>query len=138
MAQTKQGKQTILVVDDDADYVEMNRVVLEKAGYAVITAYNATECMKTLTATVPDLIILDVMMGKMTDGFFATYDIRKNPNVKNVPILMVTAVNTTVPYRFEPDDQYLPVDKFIDKPIAPKVLIETVQAMLAKAAGGKP
>ena len=127
------NKKKILIVDDDADFVEMNRIVLENEGYEIITAFNAEEGLKKAFHDLPDLIILDVMMGKMTDGFFATYDLRKKESTKNIPILMITSVNETVPYTFEPDDQYLPVDQFLDKPVKPEDLIRKVKDMLASA-----
>ena len=123
-------KKKILLVDDDADFVAVNRMILEKNGYEVHAAYNAEEGVKKAQKVRPDLIVMDVMMGKLTDGFFATYDLRKADETKTIPILMVTSVNETVPYTFEPDDQYLPVNAFVDKPIAPEVLLEKVRHML--------
>lgn len=125
-------KKNILLVDDDADFIEANRIVLEKAGYDVITAFSAKEGIERAFECLPDLIILDVMMERMTDGFFVTYDLRKNEETKNIPILMLTSVNETVPYEFEPDEQYLPVDRFIEKPVTPRQLSEAVSEMLAE------
>jgi CheY-like chemotaxis protein len=127
----------ILLVDDDADFTEMNRAVLENHGYTVFAAYNGEEGVKMTREVRPDLIVMDVMMGKLTDGFFATYDIRKNPEIKDTPIIMVSAVNETVPYRFEPDAQYLPVNRFVDKPIKPEQLLKLVEEMLAEKGKGK-
>ena len=123
-------KKKILLVDDDVDFVEINRTILEKNGYEVHAAYNAEEGVKKTHEIKPDLIILDVMMGKLTDGFFASYDLKHTPDTKDIPILMVTSVNDTVPYKFEPDDQYLPVDDFVEKPINSETLLEKVQKLL--------
>jgi len=125
-------QKSILLVDDDADFIEANRIVLEKTGYDVIAAYSAKEGLEKAFKHLPDLIILDVMMERMTDGFFVTYDLRKNNETKDIPILMLTSVNETVPYEFEPDEQYLPVDRFIEKPVTPRQLSEAVIEMLTE------
>jgi DNA-binding response OmpR family regulator len=132
MAKTQPGK-TVLLVDDDADFVEMNKLVLEQNGYRVLTAYNAAECLKQAKAGKPDIVILDVMMTTPTDGFHLAYGLRNAEETKGVPILMVTSVNQTVPYKFEPDSDWLPVDSFIEKPIKPERLLEEIGKRLGSA-----
>jgi CheY-like chemotaxis protein len=123
-------KKTVLLVDDDADFVEMNRVVLENNGYRIVVAYNGTECLEKVRSEKPDLIILDVMMATQSEGFNVSRDLRNSEHTKNIPLIMVTSVNETVPFKFEPDDTWLPVDTFIEKPIAPERLLAEVNKRL--------
>jgi CheY-like chemotaxis protein len=123
-------KKTVLLVDDDADFVEMNRVVLENNGYRIVVAYNWTECLEKVRSEKPDLIILDVMMATQSEGFNVSRDLRNSEHTKNIPLIMVTSVNETVPFKFEPDDTWLPVDTFIEKPIAPERLLAEVNKRL--------
>ncbi|NIV31966.1 MAG: response regulator, partial [Anaerolineae bacterium] len=86
----------------------------------------------------PDLIILDVMMDYTTEGFQISLALR-NPEAKSeyaayrdVPILMLTAIHSTTPLRFEPEEDYLPVDEFVEKPLEPADLVAKVESLLAK------
>ncbi len=122
--------RTILLVDDDADFVAQNKAVLEGAGYRVLAAYNGQECLARAAADRPDLIVLDVMMASPTEGFHVTYDLRRQEATRAIPVLMVTSVNEFVPYTFSADETWLPVDAFIEKPIAPQRLLEEVARRL--------
>ena len=124
------AKKRIMLVDDDADFVEIHKAVLEKNGYAVTVAYNGDECVKKTRQEKPDLIVLDVMMTTQSEGFNVSRDLRNSAKTKNIPILMVTSINDTVPYKFEPDETWLPVDSFVEKPIEPQALLEKVGTML--------
>ncbi len=128
----------ILVVDDDPDTVEVIRLTLESAGYEVISAANGDEGLRRIVADRPDLIILDVMMDTTTAGFQFTLKLRSpepdSPYAEysKIPILMLTAIHTTTPLRFGPDSEYLPVDEFVEKPIAPEALLQKVARLLAE------
>jgi len=124
----------ILLVDDDVRFVTINKAVLQKHNFEVMAAASAEEGLALATQWRPDLIIMDVMLESHTEGFHATYELRKNPALRNVPILMVTAINTPgYPWRFEPDDTWLPVDRLLDKPVEPDRLIEEVRRLLAQS-----
>lgn len=124
------AKKRVLLVDDDADFVAMNRAVLEKHGYQVAVAYRGAECMEQVRASRPDLIVLDVMMATRSEGFNVSRDLRNSEQTKNIPLLLVSAVNATVPYKFGPDSTWLPVDRFIEKPVAPQQLLDEVKSLL--------
>jgi CheY-like chemotaxis protein len=124
-------KKKVLLVDDDGAFVEMNKSLLEKKGYEVSAAYNGKECMEKLNASKPDLIVLDVMMTRMGEGFDVSRDVRNSEQFKNIPIIMLTGVNQTVPFKFEPDPVWLPVDTFLEKPVKPERLLEEVKKVLA-------
>jgi two-component system alkaline phosphatase synthesis response regulator PhoP len=115
----------ILIIDDDPDIVMAVRMTLESAGHQVIDAPGGEEGLAKLKAEHPDLIILDVMMETQTEGFQLALKLRSpDPTselsrFRETPILMLTAIHSTTPLRFEPDIDYLPVELFVDKPIDP-------------------
>jgi len=126
----------ILIVDDDPDIVLATRLALEDAGHEVVEAKNGTEGLARVKVDRPDLIILDVMMDSTTEGFQLALKLRSpDPSSEyaqfsNIPILMLTAIHSTTPLRFGPDEDYLPVDDFVDKPIDPVELVKKVEALL--------
>ncbi len=126
----------ILVIEDDLDMVTAIRMPLEANGYEVFHAATGEEGLQKVKEVEPDLIILDVMMETTTAGFQVSLQLR-NPDpaseyaaYRDIPILMLTAIHTTTSLRFGPDEAYLPVDDFVDKPIDPDVLLEKVQALI--------
>lgn len=125
-------KKKILLVDDDADFVEMNKVVLDHNGYEVIVAYNGAECLEKAKASKPDLIILDIMMASVGDGMFAAQELRREDATRGIPIIVVTSVNEAPQYNIGPDEAWMPVDVFIEKPVAPEVLLEEVRKKLGQ------
>jgi len=130
------GKR-ILLVDDDPDFVEMNRAVLAEAGYAVIAAYNGAQGLKLAGSEKPDLIILDMIMEGRKAGLDVSRALRKAEPTRSIPIVMITSVHETVPVHVEPDPVWLPVDLFLEKPVDPALLLDTVAGAL-EAAGPRP
>ena len=127
----------ILVIEDDPDMVAALRMPLEANDYELFTAATGEEGLQKVKEVEPDLIILDVMMETTTAGFQVSLQLR-NPAAdseyaayKNIPILMLTAIHTTTSLRFGPDEAYLPVDDFVDKPIDPDKLLEKVGALIS-------
>jgi len=123
----------ILVIDDDPDIVTAVRMTLESAGYQVISASTGREGLEKVKSEIPDLIILDVMMETHTAGFQLAIKLHSpDPasewrQFKNIPILMLTAIHSTTPLRYERDIDYLPVELFVDKPIDPEDLLGKVK-----------
>ena len=127
----------ILIIEDDADFAQAVRVMLEAHGHDVELAESPDAGLPKAREYRPDLIILDVMFGKegRTGGFDCALSIRKDERLAPIPVLMVTAVNRYFHgfrYSDETDGEYLPVDGFIDKPVLPLDLIEKVNALLAR------
>ena len=127
----------ILIVEDDADLVEAMKIVLEKENYSVITSFNTEDGYAKAKEYIPDLIILDVMFESRnkSQGFDYAYKIRQNSTLSPIPILMVTGVNKEYPgFNFSPDtdQEFLPVDDFIDKPARPNVLVKKTRHLLEK------
>jgi CheY-like chemotaxis protein len=126
----------ILVIDDDPDVQLSVRLCLEKAGHTVTEAKNGRDGLAMIKSDRPELIILDVMMDTSTEGFQLALRLR-NPDptselaaYRSIPILMLTAIHSTTPLRFEPDIDYLPVELFVDKPIDPEDLVKKVDWVL--------
>ena len=128
----------ILIIDDDPDIVTSVRLTLENEGFEVIAAENGNEGLKKIKSEHPDLIILDVMMDTMTEGFQLSLELRspdptsEYAKYKDIPILMLTSIHSTTSLRFGPEEDYLPVDAFIDKPIDPESLAIKVKELLQK------
>lgn len=123
-------KKRVLVVDDDADFVLAVRMVLEGGGYQVEEAANGAEGLSKMRANRPDLVLMDVMMASPLDGYYTTQEISDDPQLRDVPILMVSSIATTQYVSSFPTDQYLQVVDFISKPIEPETLLAKVKQWL--------
>ena len=90
---SKSGRFLILVVDDSADNVAVMSLNLQELGYRVVTATNGEEAIGVAEQTLPNLILMDISMPGL-DGFAATRRIRENDNLRDVPVVAVTAFGT--------------------------------------------
>jgi len=125
-------KKKILIIDDDKDYGEALRIVLESNGYAVDHALNIDDGRKAVEENRPNLIILDVMMDKHTDGFDFCYNLKHEEECRMIPILMVTAVTEKTGFKFSPetDGEYLQADDYVAKPIPVAELLSRVNKLI--------
>lgn len=132
MAQS--ASRSVLIADDDPDIVEAMKTVLEASGFDVLTAPNGQECLRKLRESKPDVLILDVMMTTETEGFHVAYEIRNDPQLRHIPVLMLTAIEQKTGMSFSPeeDEDYLPVEDFVSKPVEPEELVERVRALVDK------
>ncbi len=129
------SQNTILVVDDDEDIRMAVEALLASRSYNVETAGTKEEALEKFTRVKPDLAILDVMMVSWQDGFELAREVKKNPELKNIPILMLTGVENKTGFEFKStagDDEWLPVEGFLDKPVEPDVLLAEVEKLLKK------
>ena len=131
------NSKKILLVDDDPDQRLTLRLPLEAAGFEVGEAPSYDAGLEAVKSFRPDLLILDVMMDSMTAGFqFALTLHNPDPDTEyqdfaNLPIIMLTAIHSTTSLRFGPDENYLPVQEFLEKPVEPEVLLKTVRKYLS-------
>jgi CheY-like chemotaxis protein len=126
-------QKIVLIVDDDQDFLDATKIVLEKSGYSVHTCLSAKECHAKLKSMKPDLIICDVMMETDHSGFDLCREIKRAAATKDIPILMLTAVEQKYSLNFSAaagDEIWLPVDDFIDKPVEANVLVSHVKKIL--------
>jgi len=126
------AENTILIIDDDIDLVEILRVTLENEGYRVIDAQTGQRGLAMAIEQNPDLILLDVMMGKVDEGFQVAYLLRSNEVTADTPILMLTAVTAQTGFKFDlaQDRDFLPVNEFLEKPVSPRNLVDMVRKHL--------
>jgi DNA-binding response OmpR family regulator len=125
-------KKKILIIDDDKDYGEALKIVLESNGFKVLNVLNVQDGRKAIEKDRPALIILDVMMDKHTDGFDLCYSLKHDEKYKNIPILMVTAVTNKTGFKFSPetDGEYLQADDYVAKPIPASELLLRVKKLI--------
>ncbi|MBW6502362.1 MAG: response regulator [Bacteroidales bacterium] len=128
-------KSKILIIEDDADLVAAITKILEIKGYLVKSAYDPEEGWEKLRLEKPDLIILDVMFGSRGEskGFDFAQQIRSDVHFSDIPILMLTAINSEKPFfNFSPetDGEFLPVDSFLEKPVQTETLFLKVEELL--------
>jgi CheY-like chemotaxis protein len=120
-------KVLILVIDDDADFVEFVRIVLEAHGYQVDAAATASAGLARARACRPDLILLDAMISCQLDGFNLIGTLRADPDLATVPVILISAI-------VAPTDLAgagLAADAFLTKPVEPAVLLENVEKLLS-------
>ena len=120
----------ILVVDDDPDFVEATRLVLEAEGHQVTSASDGDRGLVAARADKPDLMILDVIMKTVLDGLSVSQAMANDPGQAGVPILMVTSIANTDYAALFPTDEYIHISDFVSKPIAPRDLIQRVNRLL--------
>jgi two-component system, OmpR family, alkaline phosphatase synthesis response regulator PhoP len=122
-------KKRILIVDDDVEYVESNKELLEASGYEVQTAHNGKDGLAFAKKHKPDLMILDVMMATNTEGFEVARKIPHSPELKGMHVLLITGVRRelALPFKVHPDETWLPVDKVFEKPIDPQTLLDEIK-----------
>jgi DNA-binding response OmpR family regulator len=125
-------KKSILIIDDDRDYAEALRIVLVNNGYGVDCALNIKDGRKAMEKNMPNLIILDVMMDKHTDGFEFCYNLKHDEECRKIPVLMVTAVTEKTGFKFSPetDGEYLQADDYVAKPIPVAELLSRVNKLI--------
>jgi CheY-like chemotaxis protein len=120
----------ILVVDDDPDFVKVTRKVLEKDGHEVLGASNGAKALKSMRQELPDVVLLDIMMSYILDGLDVSREMAEDPELKDVPVIMVTSLTGVRGSGAFPTDEYIPVDEWLSKPVDPKTLIDRVNQAL--------
>ena len=125
-------EHTILIIDDDPIYVKSTKAILESHGYQVISAQNGDEGLASMRQKVPDLVLLDVMMDWILEGVTISQEMMSQRELQRVPIIMVTAIRSSEYRGLFPQDQYLHIDSWMDKPCAPDELLSEVEKTLAR------
>ena len=126
---------TILLVDDDPDFVEITKAILETKQYRVLSAQDPDEGYAKLEKEIPDLLILDIMMGRGAGGFVLARKIRKDSRFDKVPILMLTSMTEQTGFDIPGQrisEKFLPVDDYVEKGLQPNELLEKVEKLLVK------
>jgi CheY-like chemotaxis protein len=127
-------KIKILVIDDDSEFVEATTTLLTAKGYTVESANNGETGYAKAKQTKPDAIILDVMMSYDSEGFDIARKLREDNITKDIPIVMITGIRKTksLPFSYEPDPDWLPVNEVLEKPIKPDQILNALEKALKK------
>jgi len=120
----------IALIDDDADIVENNRILLEANGYTVVSAHCVDDAVELVERAPPDLIILDVMMQEADDGYYLANRWRKSGYT--FPIIMLTSISKSIGFRFG-DSALAPIEEFLEKPVDPEVLLAKIDHHLTQS-----
>ena len=126
----------LLIIDDDPDFVEGIKSILVKADYEVDVTYNPDDGFKALQTNPPDLLLLDIMMGRGAEGIMIARKIRKDEKLREIPVLIITGIREQMAFLFpgEPvHPRFVAVDELVEKPVEPDFLLERVEALLKAA-----
>jgi CheY-like chemotaxis protein len=120
----------ILVVDDDPDFVEFSRIVLQRDGHTVVSAAGGGEALDKIVEDPPDLVVLDVIMDTVLDGLSVAQELGDRPEYKDIPIIMITSIANSDYAELFPTDEYVHLDIFLTKPVSPERLMKEVNRLL--------
>lgn len=125
---------TILLVDDDHDFLAMNRSVLEARGYRVVAVSSPQAAMERIATARPDLVVTDLMMKDLDAGFSLSRTVKENPETASIPVIIVTAASSQRGFDFRPRDAAdlaaMKADAFLDKPVTPTALLAKIEELL--------
>ena len=118
----------ILIVDDDPDFVDATRIILEKKEFDVDVAYNRNEAMDKIKNIKPDLILLDIMMDRLDDGFTICYKLKHDPDLRNIPVFTISSITEKTGFKFNPktDGEFFEADDYAVKPIEADDLLQRI------------
>ena len=131
----------LLIVDDDPDFVAGIKAILDGAGYATDVAHNPKDGFAALRSKRYDLLLLDIMMGRGAEGVMMARKIRKEPALRDLPVLIITGIKEQIAFMFPGQavhPRFMPVDELLEKPVEPELLLEKVRALLAAAGTRRP
>ncbi len=131
------GKK-ILLVDDDADFVEATKLILESKSYDVVVSYDGKEGLEKAQTEEPNLIILDVMMPEM-DGYEVCAKLKSDPKYRHIPILLLTAVGEAIPTTSYTKEMGMKIeaDDYVPKPVEPMEIVDRVEKLVRISRGEK-
>jgi DNA-binding response OmpR family regulator len=131
---TEQKK--LLIIDDDPDYVEGIKAILDQAQYNVEVAYNPKDGLNKLRTNSYDLLLLDIMMGRGAEGIMVARTMRKDLKLREIPVLIITGIREQIAFLFpgEPvHPRFVAIDELVEKPVEPGLLLEKVSTLLRLA-----
>jgi CheY-like chemotaxis protein len=122
----------ILIVDDDTDFVAATKKILEGNDYVVEASPSTREARRRIEANRPDLILLDVMMERMNDGFTFCHELKHHQEYRRIPIIIISSITEKTGLKFSPetDGEYLEAQAFLDKPVKAAELLGTIGELL--------
>ena len=123
----------VVMIDDDPDFLEIQRGVLESKGHTVVTVDNSKEAIEKTKEADPDIVVVDLMMEEEDAGFSLCYQFKKGATGKVLPVIMVTGVTSErgVPFNLDGPETggWIKADMYLNKPIRPEELISAVDKL---------
>ncbi|HJW89237.1 MAG TPA: response regulator [Anaerolineales bacterium] len=126
-------QKRILIIDDDPDFVDGIRSILVKADYEVEATYNPKDGFQALQTKPYDMLLLDIMMGRGAEGVMVARKMRKDPKLREIPVLIITGIREQIAFLFPGQPvhpHFVEVDELIEKPVEPRLLLEKVSTLL--------
>ncbi len=133
-------RKKLLIIDDDPQFVAGIKSILETADYDVDVAYNPKDGFEALETGQYDLLLLDIMMGRGAEGVMIARKMRKDPKLREMPVLIITGIREQIAFLFpgEPvHPGFVAVDELVEKPVDPELLLDRVSALLKAAEARK-
>jgi CheY-like chemotaxis protein len=128
------SKKKVLLLDDDLDFLEMNKQILETRGYEVVCSSDPHEALKMMEKERPDLVVTDLMMKSLDSGFSFSRQIKEDPRFVNIPVIIVTAIGSQRGFDFIPrtpeELKAMHAEAYFDKPVALEVFIAKVEELI--------
>jgi len=126
----------LLIIDDDPDFVSGIKTILDSAGYEVEVAYDPKVGLKALQTHPYDLLLLDIMMGRGAEGVMIARKLRKDPKLREMPVLIITGMREQIAFLFpgEPiHPRFVELDELVEKPVEPSLLLDKVSTLIQAA-----
>jgi CheY-like chemotaxis protein len=126
----------VLIIDDDPDFVEGIKAILDGAGYETEVSYNPKDGWTALKQGQYDLLCLDIMMGRGAEGVMLARKIRKDAVLREMPVLIITSIREQIAFLFPGQavhPGFVPVDELVEKPVEPELLLQKAGALIAAA-----
>jgi CheY-like chemotaxis protein len=117
-----------MVVEDDRDFTESITLILETSGYEVLSVEDGERFFTRLEHEKPDLILMDIMMKSLTEGFNILYEMKLNPEYRMIPVIIVSAINKHI--GFPIDKAFLQVEEYLEKSLNPQKLLDSVKRLI--------
>jgi CheY-like chemotaxis protein len=121
---------SILVVDDDPDFVRVTSRILESRDHTVTSAPNGEKALASMRKDKPDVVLLDIMMSYVLDGLDVLREMSEDDELSDVPVIMVTSLSSVRDTEALPGAEYVPADEWLSKPIDPETLLAKVDEAL--------
>jgi len=126
------AKGDILIIDDDPDFCEVVKTALEADDFSVRCAHDGEAGLAMMREQKPDLVFLDVIMVSPNEGAYVSDEIFEDPELRHVPVVMVTSVVGSEYLEYFPTDRSLHVDLFLEKPVPLAKLLELANRYAVK------
>lgn len=126
-------RKKVLIVDDDPDFVAGIRAILERE-YDTVVAYNPKDGWDALRRDRYDLLCLDIMMGRGAEGVMMARKIRRDKQLREMPVLIITGLREQIAFLFPGQavhPGFVPVDELVEKPVEPALLLQKAAALIA-------